>query len=448
MFNDLAKTHPKGSQYIEWIAYISILAGSLFYCYETILRVAPSAINVELMSYFNLGNDKAAYDVLNSYYYYIYAPMQLLVGLLVDRYGPKRWLMIASITCSLGVFLYVVNPDYWWVSCLGRFLVGFGSSFAFIGVLKLASIWLPVNRFALVAGFCVTLGQLGAFGVDYILPQMVQAFDVYHSFLILSLAGIAVFAIVTLFVRDETSSDTECSKNLSKSVGQLARGLDRLVHKKDLWLICGIGLLMWMPLVLFAENLGIDFLKKMYGFTDNASKIVGIFFLGWAVGAPIVNYYSNIIGSRKKPMLWGAIAALLIFCMIWSGAPLTLFSNPFALETALYVLIFLFGFVSSVQVIVFAAAKELSCPNTSGTATSITNMVTMFSGFIPPLCGWLAAKSPLFVKGIDFDAQHVEVFQYYLSPVILAIAASIVFILFMNETFVESGFANDEDEDS
>ena len=205
---------------------------------------------------------------------------------------------------------------------------------------------------------------------------------------------------------------------------------------------------MWMPLVLFAENLGIDFLKKMYGFTDNASKIVGIFFLGWAVGAPIVNYYSNIIGSRKKPMLWGAIAALLIFCMIWSGAPLTLFSNPFALETALYVLIFLFGFVSSVQVIVFAAAKELSCPNTSGTATSITNMVTMFSGFIPPLCGWLAAKSPLFVKGIDFDAQHVEVFQYYLSPVILAIAASIVFILFMNETFVESGFANDEDEDS
>ncbi|MGC6404805.1 MAG: MFS transporter [Candidatus Comchoanobacterales bacterium] len=511
MINDLLQSKLKGSRHIEWVAYISILAGSLFYCYETILRVAPSAVNGELMAYFKLANDKTSYDLLNSYYYFIYAPMQLVVGLLVDRYGPKRWLMLACLLCGLGTYLYVADPSMLWVSCLGRFLVGFGSSFAFIGVLKLASIWLPVNRFALVAGCCVTLGQLGAFGVDHYLPGIVEFFGsasssspdgVFPAFSVLAVLGVAVFFIVTVFIRDE-SSDKQCRKNLSNNLAQLGRGLNRLIHKKDLWLICVIGLLMWMPLVLFAENLGKDFIYKMYGLKHVAKDIVGSFFLGWAVGAPLVNYYSNVITSRKKPMLIGSIAALIVFFVIWYGIPNMIqfegFINAFwpviiaalltavlswlkiksnwakitmvalcavaviwsiaqpgslllnqedCLSSVLFVLVFGFGFVSSVQVIVFAAAKELSCPNTSGTATSITNMVTMFSGFIPMFCNYIAAWSPNYVSNMEFGNQHISVMQYYLFPVIIAIAISILCSFFMKETYVEAGFANDEDDDS
>ena len=41
-------------------------------------------------------------------------------------------------------------------------MVGFGSAFAFVGVLKLATIWLPPDRFALVSGLAMALGQVGA----------------------------------------------------------------------------------------------------------------------------------------------------------------------------------------------------------------------------------------------------------------------------------------------
>jgi len=93
-----------------------------------------------LMSTF--GIDAGALGNLVAYYYYIYTPMQLPVGVLMDRYGPRRLLVFACLLCVIGSFWFASASH---ASALGgsRLLTGLGSAFAFVGVMKLASSWLP-----------------------------------------------------------------------------------------------------------------------------------------------------------------------------------------------------------------------------------------------------------------------------------------------------------------
>ena len=61
--------------------------GGLFYCYEYLLRVSPSVMSQQIMQHFH--TNVAGFGVLASSYYYIYAIMQLFVGVLIDSYGPR-----------------------------------------------------------------------------------------------------------------------------------------------------------------------------------------------------------------------------------------------------------------------------------------------------------------------------------------------------------------------
>src|SRR5262245_26180778 len=114
----------KYGAYYPWVV---CSFGAIFYCYEYILRIFPSVIAEQLSHYFFIG--AAGFGQLAAFYYYAYDPMQLPVGLLVDRYGPRKLLASAALVCAVGsaVFIY----PYFVVASFGRFLVGFGSAFAF-----------------------------------------------------------------------------------------------------------------------------------------------------------------------------------------------------------------------------------------------------------------------------------------------------------------------------
>ena len=87
--------------------------------------------------------------------------MQVLVGTLMDYFGVKRLMMLALLLCSIGATLFGLN-DHIAMAFLGRFLMGLGSAFSFVAVLKLAADWLPYRYFCFFSGLTTTLSMLGA----------------------------------------------------------------------------------------------------------------------------------------------------------------------------------------------------------------------------------------------------------------------------------------------
>ena len=79
--------------------------GALFYCYEFVLRIIPGALQSELSAAFG-HISAAAFGQLSAFYYFAYSPMQMPVGMLMDRYGPRRLLSFACLCCTVGSFMF------------------------------------------------------------------------------------------------------------------------------------------------------------------------------------------------------------------------------------------------------------------------------------------------------------------------------------------------------
>lgn len=143
---------------ISYLGILICILGTLFYYYEYYLRVAPGVIREQLKLFYSL--NETSFGLLVGLYYWAYVPLQLFVGIVMDLVGPRKTLGTACLISAVGMYLFG-GTDYLWAAQLGRFLVGFGAAFAYVGVLKLSNIWLPHTWFAIMAGACSTLGMLG-----------------------------------------------------------------------------------------------------------------------------------------------------------------------------------------------------------------------------------------------------------------------------------------------
>ena len=91
----------------------------------------------------------------------VYAGMQIPVGLLVDRYGPRSVMLTGTIVLTLAQAGFALAETYP-VALLARMFVGIGDAMTFICVLRLVTRWFPPSRVPIVTQLTGTLGQLGA----------------------------------------------------------------------------------------------------------------------------------------------------------------------------------------------------------------------------------------------------------------------------------------------
>lgn len=372
---------PSASALYRLYPWIICALGAVFYTYEYYLRIAPSVMVHDLMSVYHL--TAGLFGNLTAYYYYIYTPMQFFVGLLMDRYGPRRLLTLACLCCAVGAYLFAATP-YLAVAEVGRFLIGFGSAFAFVGALKLATIWLPPERFALISGSVTTLGMLGAILGNVSLTWMVEMIGWRTTTFISAFFGILLAISIVFVVRDQQKDGSRRYHNFQPiNFIDLLKGLLVAMSKPQMWLIGLIGCLLYLPLSGFAELWCVPYLTQAKHFSPkDAAFAVSMIFLGWAVGGPLMGWMSDSIKRRRMPIvLASAAAAILISIVIyWDGLG----------EAGTFALLFIFGVVNGVQVLVFPLARETNNQRIAGTALSVTNMLVMIGGVIfQPLIGHL-----------------------------------------------------------
>src|SRR5690606_4945702 len=89
------------------LPFFAWLTGALFFFYAWVLRVAPSVMVEELMRDFAVG--AAALGNLSAFYFYGYAGMQIPVGMMIDRFGPRRLMTIAAALCAGGCVVFALS---------------------------------------------------------------------------------------------------------------------------------------------------------------------------------------------------------------------------------------------------------------------------------------------------------------------------------------------------
>lgn len=417
----------KSLKAISLMAWIVCALGALFYAYEYLLRVMPNVMIPQLMDHYDISNHK--YGLLFAFYYFAYVPMQLPVGLLMDEYGPRRLLTLACALCVFGTYLFVATEELW-IGYVGRFLVGFGSAFAFVGVLKLASIWLPPSRFAMFTGISSALGTLTVVFGENIMAMMVQEVDWKITVIISSIIGIFITIAIWLIIRDTRSGDVEeQSQYYEIDWASAWRDLKAILSSPQIWIAGGIGCLIYLPTTAFAEAWGVRYLENAQSFTPKQAAFGNsLIFLGFTIGAPFFGWLSDAIKTRRTLLLSGTVVTFIIALVLLYAPGLKLWQID--------VILLLWGFSYSVQALVFPVARELSPIHSAGTAIAVMNMIVMLGGMLfQPAIGMLLdwVRNPDIV--VHLHAYSSSDYKIAFSVIPIGIFVSGICALFLKETY-------------
>ena len=349
-----------------------------FFFYEIFLRVFPAVMFDDLVKSFQVS--AAQLGALSAFYFYSYAPMHIPVGLLMDCFGARKLLSFASFVCAAGCILFAASHRLFEAQ-LGRFLMGIGSSFGFVGMVYVSSHWFPKSQLGFLVGLGNSIGMLGAIAGEGPLAYFLTLFNWRLIIYVVGLFGIVLAFSFMIFLRKgKRDSKKKEIKETSKS---LFRNLRIVCSNYRTWLNALIALLFYMTTSTFGALWGIPFLIKGYGISKHlAGFLISMIFVGWIVGGPLIGCVSDRF-KRRKPFLFGAIILTLLSLLPVIYIP----HLPFPL---LFLFLFFVGFFSSAELLNFSLCIDLNPLYAKGTSIAITNcIIAVGSSIMQPFFGLL-----------------------------------------------------------
>lgn len=411
--------------------WLIVCCGMLFYCYNYFLRVSPGVMQDQLTHAFHI--NASAFGALAGLYYWAYTPMQMPAGLIYDKFGARFVLSAACLTAVAGLGIFI-TADHFLTAGLGRFMIGMGCAFAYIGTMKLAATWLPANRFAFVAGCTTAAGMAsGALAQQYLTTAVrtISYHDALNSVLFL---GIALSILVVLLVRNRPEDPEHAHDHSGDPISfrQLLLALKHVFTNKQMWLIGTIGALVYLPSSVFLDTWGVPYLKAVYGLTkQQAVSMLGFTFYGWIVAGPLIGAISDKLKRRKLPLAACGGFAAVFLCLIFYGPRYSTHTLDF--------LFFMIGFCCGSHSICFALGKESNPIQISGTSVAVTNMLIMAGGMIcQPLAGKLLDMHTASQIGADGLIIYTSSdYNFALSLIPIGVAIGIGLCFFLKETYGE-----------
>lgn len=342
------------------IAWGMWLIASIFYCYQYILRVMPSIMMQDIVQQFDI--DIATFGQFSGVYYIGYALMHLPIGIMLDRFGPKKVMPICSLMTVIGL-LPIMFSDYWLYPIIGRILIGMGSSAAILGTFKIIRIAFAEEKFTRMLSFSVTIGLIGAIYGGGPVNYMCGVFSYKIVTGIFACIGI-VLSIVTYII----------VPNITPKPSSILVDVKEIFSNKKVLAICCLAGLMVGPLEGFADVWGSGFLQQVYGFKAAvAVSLPSAIFIGMCFGSPVLsliaektnNYIATIIGA-------GSLMAISFILLLTGNLTSSFMSIMFIAV----------GVCSAYQIVAIYKASTYVRENLVGLTTAVANMIIMIFGYL------------------------------------------------------------------
>jgi sugar phosphate permease len=358
-------------------AWIAFVIGSSFFLFEFVARIEPSLDTTTIAGFFGLSD--SGFGTLSSLFFWIYAPMQIVVGLVLDRYGARKFILGGSLCCAAGVLLFAAT-NVVGIAAAGRVLTGFGASFAFVSALWLVNHWFAPERFAMLSGAVNAVGMVGAAIGAVLLSDLVESAGWRMVFAATGLVGLGIFAAAFLFLREPQSPASDAD---TRPVEHVRQSLATVLGNGRIWALSIVGMLFYMPVNVYAGLWGTTELVADHHRSQIAAEtIVSMIFWGMALGSIVGGWVSDLLGHRKYLVLGGAVLTGLAYMTVLY-LPLSAFAEGAFLFAA--------GFFGGFQMLTFAMAKEGEANDVVGTVVAFVNMIGIAGALIfQPLVGYLA----------------------------------------------------------
>jgi MFS family permease len=192
----------------------------------------------------------------------VYAAMQIPVGLLVDRFGPRRVLLTGAVVLIVAQAGFAFADTYA-LALLARLFVGIGDAMTFICVLRLVTTWFAPRRIPLMTQLTGVLGQLGAILAAVPMTWALGNLGWTRSYLLAASLGLVLVIALLFIVHDAPTSRsmrgpalswTQIRTSLGASWAQPGTRLGFWMHFSTQFSATTLGLLWGYPFLVQGEG--------------------------------------------------------------------------------------------------------------------------------------------------------------------------------------------------
>lgn len=333
---------------------------SVFYAYQYILRVMPNIMLNDIMDQF--GISAATFGQFSGVYYIGYSLLHLPVGIMLDRYGPKK-VMTACILFTVIGLLPLLFASHWVFPIAGRFLIGLGSSAAILGVFKIIRMTFSEERFPRMLSLSVTIGLIGAIYGGGPVSYMREILGYHAVIQIFAAAGVLLAGVTYWLLPDVKGSAKRTVLSDIKEV---------FSNKRVVWSCLFAGLMVG-PLEGFADVWGTVFLKQVYGFEGTlAASMPSMIFIGMCFGAPVLSLIADKAGSYLGTIIGAGLVMAACFAVLLTWPmPSTVLSLNFIVV----------GVCCAYQILAIYKASTYVREEVAGLTTAVANMIIMIFGY-------------------------------------------------------------------
>ncbi|MFN0264676.1 MFS transporter [Tepidamorphus sp. 3E244] len=372
---------------------VASLVGALaaVYFVSQFLRNSIGVIAPDLERELGIGPESLG--LLSSVFFFGFALIQIPLGVLIDRYGPKEVMLGSLLLASIGCVVFAMSETMTGL-VLARVLMGLGCSSFFMGPLTIFARWFARNRFSTLVGVQLGLGSLGTLFATAPLAFGADTIGWRSSFVVVAVATLAIGLVAAIIVRNDPPG-TQKPPAKPASLGSAVAGLKDVLAVPGVYRLLAMHFVSYSTFATVAGLWGGPYLADIYGhdlqqrgfylFLLAAGQIAGLFIWG-----PL----DRLFGGPKKPAIVGALMAIGMLLFLALSGPLP----AWALGPALAV----FGFSCAFTPLVTSHGRLLFPAELVGRGITFLNIGTMggvflqqfFTGFIVAAIAGDAASRP------------------------------------------------------
>ena len=342
---------------------------ALGYAISYFFRNANAIIEGDLVRELGLG--PADLGLLTSVYFISFAAFQLPLGVLLDRYGPRRTESTLLLFAALGAWIFSQSDSLSGLIA-GRLLIGLGVSACLMAAFKAYVIWFSSERLPTINGLQMVAGGLGALGATIPLQNALSFTDwrgVFSGF-----AVITFFSALCLWVfLPEHQKPDEQLPELKKQIKEMWQ----VFRSKIFWRIA--------PLAAISQgsNMAIQglwmkpWLRDVAGISGDAAAqllfaMILAFIAGFLTLGIIAERLSQIFDVRPIPI---GVLGMSLFLFSQGAMAYGWNGNPF-------LLVVLLGFFGSASILVYAGYAQIFPKELSGRVSTLLNLLVFMGAFI------------------------------------------------------------------
>lgn len=319
--------------------------------------------------------------LLAAAYFLAFSAMQLPVGLLLDRFGPRRSAAALMTIGLAGALVFATAPSYA-LLVLGQVLIGIGTAAALTGGIVICTRWFPPQRAATMTGLMLGFGNLGGLVAATPLALALEAWGWRTVTLIFAGAMVATALLILVIARDAPSGHPWRSR-VPETPRQILAGLGQVLRTREIWRLMALAFVGFASVLTVRGLWGGPYLLQAQGLSAvGAGNGLFAMSIGIILGAVGYGLLEQPLDRRRALALAGGSVLCLSFVglALWPQPPLW-----FALAS-----FFAIGLCGQTYVMVLSHGRAGFADRLVGRVVTSLNMAVFLGiGIFQATSGWI-----------------------------------------------------------